>query len=243
MQENLKEMINTLNDDKKVEEEIKEPEINSEVETDTEETADTTPIHLTNFYDWYEMYGETIHNITRSKLEVANINSKDCIIFKIPKGKIEDGTMELVSFYNPSTRPIVNQPPVYMKIFKNDTFEVLHSFNEELLIKSYGVKTGLILVFCANVDGRIIPFYKTKVKKNATSIGMANLFPNIDEIREKLKENVDVESIQLLYKQAIKHLSEFTTKEKTLDWFLKKQTEVVDINHLLKIDNVLINVI
>jgi hypothetical protein len=150
--------------------------------------------------------------------------------------------MELVSFYNPGSRPILNLPPVYMKVFKNDTFEVLHTFSSDIFIKSYGVKTGLILVFCANVDGKIVPYHRIKIKKNITSITLDTL-PNISEIRERLTENVDVEAVQLLYKQASKYLNEFTTKDNTLNWFLKKQTEVVDINHLLKIDTVLINVI
>ena len=243
MQDNLAEMVKTLNttpvtptvnDDqteKKVVDKVEEPE-----------TVSGTEIALTNFYDWYEANAESIQNVARVKAEVANIDSKDSIIFKIAKGKNGE-EMELVSFYNPSTRPIVNLPPVYMKIFKNDTFEVLHQLTNEIFIKSYGVKTGLIIVYCANVDGKVVPYERIKVKKNVTSIKLAGHEGISKEIKDKLQEEVDVEAIQLLYKQAIKVKDEFTTKEKTLDWFLKKQLEVVDINHLLKIDQVLINVI
>ena len=55
-------------------------------------------------------------------------------------------------------------------------------------------------------------------------------------IKEKLTEIPNIEDILLLYKQAAKNTAEFTTKETTLDWFIKKQLEIVDINHLLKID-------
>ena len=242
-QENLAEMIKTLNTsapvtkvddpaDTKVVDKIEEPT--------TEDASDD--LSLTNFYDWYEVNATTIQNVARVKAEVSNIDSKDSMIFKVPKGKNGE-EMELVSFYNPSTRPILNLPPVYMKIFKNDTFEVLHQLNDEIFIKSYGVKTGLIIVYCANVDGKVVPYERIKIKKNVSSIKLAGHSGIAKEIKDRLQEVVDVEAIQLLYKQAIKVKDEFTTKEKTLDWFIKKQLEVVDINHLLKIDQVLINVI
>jgi hypothetical protein len=252
MIENLKEMVTNLNGHpevlphigKKSNKSEKHEHVSTEENNTIEEKLDDNipEISLVNFYDWYEGNSSAIHNVARVKAEVSNINVKDSIIFKIQKGKPEDNVMELVSFYNPGSRPVLNLPPVYMKVFKNDTFEVLHSYSDEIFIKSYGVKTGLILVFCANVDGKIIPYHKIKIKKNVTTIKLDKL-PNIQSIRERLAENVDVESVQLLYKQAIKYLNEFTTKENTLNWFLKKETEVIDINHLLKIDSVLINVI
>ena len=247
MIENLQEMISNLNDGPSVEQVVisqvskEETHVQEEV-VEEKQLENGQEINLINFYDWYEANCASIHTVTRVKSEVSNINVKDSIIFKVQKGKSEDASMELVSFYNPGSRPILNLPPVYLKIFKNDTFEVLHSFDDVIFIKSYGVKTGLILVFCANVDGKIVPYYKTKIKKDATVVKL-DVFPDVAAIRERLSENVDVESVQLLYKQAIKYLSEFTTKNSTLNWFLKKETEVIDINHLLKIDSVLINVI
>ena len=251
MIENLKEMVTNLNDGPLVAPPVSVKKSNMEASHDTEteetiieeKTEESGPeINLINFYDWYEANCASIHNVARVKAEVSNINVKDSIIFKIQKGKPEDESMELVSFYNPGSRPILNLPPVYMKVFKNDTFEVLHSYSDEIFVKSYGVKTGLILIFCANVDGKIVPYHRIKIKKNVTTVKLDKL-PDINAIRERLSEDVDVESVQLLYKQASKYLSEFTTKEKTLSWFLKKESEVVDINHLLKIDSVLINVI
>ncbi len=249
MIENLKEMVTNLNDGPPVVPISTKKSNKSENHIPVKETIiedkseeNIPEISLINFYDWYEANCSSIHNVARVKAEVSNINVKDSIIFKIQKGKPEDESMELVSFYNPGARPILNLPPVYMKVFKNDTFEVLHSYSDEIFVKSYGVKTGLILIFCANVDGKIVPYHRIKIKKNVTTIKLDKL-PDIPSIRERLSEDVDVESVQLLYKQAIKYLSEFTTKENTLNWFLKKETEVIDINHLLKIDSVLINVI
>ena len=64
-----------------------------------------------------------------------------------------------------------------------------------------------------------------------------------ENIKSKLSETMDKEIVQLLYKQEIKSKDELVTKENTIDWFLKKSNDIIDINHLLKIDNVLINVI
>jgi hypothetical protein len=244
MQENLKEMVKNFNKASVVNKVVDVPsKVSSDEKLKDDDVEDkSTQLSLINFYDWYEANAGSIQNIARVKAEVSNIDAKDSMIFKVAKGRAGD-EMELVSFYNPATRPILNLPPVYMKIFKNDTFEVLHQLNDEIFIKSYGVKTGLIVVYCANVDGKIIPYERIKVKKNVSSIKLAGSPGISKDIKERLKEEVDVEAIQLLYKQAVKVKDEFTTKEKTLDWFLKKQLEVVDINHLLKIDHVLITVI
>ena len=239
MQENLADMIKNLNAAPAT---TKVVDDSTDVKEDIKVEDDANELSLTNFYDWYEVNSAAIQTVASVKSEVSNVDSKDSIIFKVPKGKNGE-EMELISFYNPSTRPILNLPPVYMKIFKNDTFEVLHQLTNEIFIKSYGVKTGLIIVYCANVDGKVVPYERIKVKKNVTTIKLAGHEGISKEIKDRLQEVVDVEAIQLLYKQAIKVKDEFTTKEKTLDWFIKKQLEVVDINHLLKIDQVLINVI
>lgn len=242
--ENLQEMLNSLNSNGKSPDvqmdNLKEAD-NSNEEITEQLSTNIAEIGLTNFYDWYEAFSAQITGISQIKTQVSSIDSKDSIIFKIPKAGSD--IMELVSFYKPTSRPILNLPPVYIKIFKNDTFEVLHQFNDEIFIKSYGVKAGLILVYCANVSGKIVPYEKVKIKKNVTSIKLINNVGISKEIENKLAEMVDTEAIQLLYKQAIKVSNEFSTKESTVDWFLKKQQEVVDINHLIKIDNVLIHVI
>jgi hypothetical protein len=243
MQENLQDMIKNLNADPTV---VKETLKATSDPTESKEPikeSEGEEIKLINFYDWFESHNKTITNISRVKADVTKIEAKDNMIFKIPKAGKVAGEMELVSFYNPSTRPILNLPPVYLKIYKNDTFEVLHVFNDEIFIKSYGVKTGLIIVYCANVDGKVVPFERNKVKKNVAAITLKNYEGISDEIKAKLSDAVDSEAIQLLYKQATKVKDVFTTKENTLNWFLKKREEVIDINHLLKIDSVLINVI
>ena len=244
MEENLNEMVKNLNagTQKPIPSEVKPSSEENPSEEIKEETAEPINIALTNFYDWYESFSDTISTVAQVKAEVSNIDSKDSIIFKIPKEK-DSALMELISFYKPSIRPILNLPPVRVKIFKNDTFEVLHAYSQNIFIKSYGVKTGLIIVYCANVDGKLVPYEKVKIKKNITSIKLIGNDGIVDEIRTKLQEQVDTESIRLLYRHADKYITEFTTKESTIDWFLKKQSEVIDINHLLKIDNVLINVI
>lgn len=238
--ENLQEMLSNFNSAKSSTI-IPSQNENEEVKNDTKPLINSTEIGITNFYDWYETFSTDLYGIAQVKAEVSNINSKDSIIFKIPK--VGSDMMELISFYKPSTRPILNLPPVRLKIFKNDTFEALHIYNEQIFIKSYGVKAGLIVVYCINIDGKIIPFQKVKIKKNVTSLKVEYNETILNEIKNRLSDEVDIEAIQLLYRQAIKAKDEFTTKESTVDWFLKKQQEVVDINHLIKIDNVLIHVI
>lgn len=250
MSENLNDMVNALNNKtgetttlpivEKIEEVKEERQEKSDVESKEE---NKNLINITNFHDWFLANSNNITGVSRVRVEVSNINSADSFMFKVPKGKTSElEEKELISFYNPKARPILNLPQIYLKVFKNDTFVVLHQYNEEAFIKSYGVKTGLIIVFCKNVNGMVLPLQKIKIKKGVENIELPEL-PEVKDLETKLKENVDVEALQLLYKQSIKFKDEFTTKEKTLEWFLKKQNEIIDINHLIKIDSVLISVI
>jgi len=250
MQENLEEMINSLKETHPIQSlneinkiDMNETDINIREEDIIEENlkdnknSEKLELQLLNFYDWYEKY-EKNSGVYRVKTEVSKINSKDSMIFKIKKGK-SDHEMELVSFYNPLSRFILDLPPVYLNIFKNDTFVALHCLNDEIFIKSYGVKNGLILIYCANVNGKIIPFEQAKIKKNVVSITLINFSGVSDGIKSKLNDPVDIENIYLLYKQSMKFKDVFSTKAATIDWFLERQKDVIDINHLLKIDNVL----
>lgn len=249
MQENLEAMIKSLKETNPIqnlnginEMDMNEIDTNMKEKNITEENtknenSEGLKVQLSNFYDWYEK-NEKASGIYRVKTEVSKINSKDSMIFKIKKGKSEE-EMELVSFYNPLLRSIIDLPPVYLNIFKNDTFVALHCLNDEIFIKSYGVKNGLIVVYCANVDNRIIPFQQEKIKKNVDSMTLMNFSGEADRIRARLNESVDIETLHILYKQTIKLQEIFTTKTDVVDWFLKRQKDVIDINHLLKIDNVL----
>lgn len=235
---NLNSMLNEV-DNSSVQESSLSVETVETSSTIVKENKDVVKIPLTNFYDWYEKHSKSILNLCRVTTNVSNVNSKDSIIFKVQKvGKSEE--MELVSFYNPSLRPILDLPPVWLKIFKNDTFESLHQYNEEIYIKSYGVKAGLIIVFCAVVDGKLIPYEKNKVKKNSDTVDLVGNTGISNLIKEKMKLPLDFEAVQLLYTQAIKSKDELTSKQNLVEWFDKKEKEILDINHLLKIDNVLI---
>jgi len=243
MQENLQDMVKNLNSSPII---IKgDPTDKKDDPTEGKGPSDVkepVSINITNFFDWFENNTSLITGCSRVKAEVSKVKAEDSIILKVPKkGNKEE--MELISFYNPKMRPVLDLPPVYLKVFRNDTFITLHTYSDEIFIKSYGVKNGLIVVYCANIDGRVVPYHKIKLKKNVISLHIANYENVVKEIKDRLNEDVNSEDIQLLYKQAIKYIDQFTTKESALNWFLKKQEEVNDINHLLKIDNVLIHII
>ena len=249
MTDNLQEMLDTLNTTPSSDAETEDFAIESAIKDPTEVVAEVAAevvpevkkIGITNLYDWYEQHLSDISTVGRVRTEVSEVNSKDSIIFKVPKGK-SDTEKELISFYNPLSQPILNLPPVgEMRIFKNNTFVVIHNYNDSIFIKSYGVKTGLILVFCILVENQLVPFNKMKVKKKVADIEIVEMNP--EEIKERLSTPVDMETVQLLYSQIIKHSSNITTRQELLTWFLEKIDDVIDINHLIKIDNVLIKVI
>ena len=96
MQENLNEMIKTLNSGPIINSEVETTDVSAPPETSPiseptkepeKKVDDTIEIALINFYDWYESNADVIHNVSRVKAEVSNISPKDSMIFKIPQYK------------------------------------------------------------------------------------------------------------------------------------------------------------
>ena len=239
--ETLENILPDVDDNVSIEETEPETQTTSEEQSVTEDSILPIKINLTNFYDWFEENSDKISLVSRVRAEVSNINAKDNIILKVQKGK--DSEMELISFYNPAERPVLNLIPLSLKVFKNDTFEALHYYSDEILFRSYGVKTGLICVCCFYHDQCVIPISRCKVKKNATEVVINFDKEKVEKIKNSFEDTVNIEDIQILYSQAIKNKNVFSTKINTIKWFLERRQSVVDINHLLKIDNVLINIL
>ena len=232
-------------------------ELEQEVEPPTEQpvaaTTQTTPQQPTNFEystisfpDWFAQNHQNFDNVGHVRLSIQRVRPERNFIFKIPDpkgGLLEDGSEEMILclFMDAHKIPVLNIPGSSINVFHNSTFQIIHNVGSGKFLKCYGVKTGLIIIFCVNINDKLIPYSSHKLKRKEAGINMIE--PNLTRIGAKLTQNVDRETMLLRYNQVNKNIDELTTVQSAIDWLLERTETILDVNHLIQIDKVIISLI
>jgi hypothetical protein len=227
--------------------EVKADDEEEKGSVEVEETAVT--IATTNLSSWFAQYGVGFDNINRVTAQIRGINSNETLILAVrdPAGGVaEDGHEKRILrlFHNANVQPVLNIPAIFVDVY-NIGFHIQHPY-ENIIIKTYGLRTSLIGIFChrvAHPDGeKLIPYDITRIKKKDESMEITPP-PDLSALAEKLTQPLNKEAAQLLYKQVTKVIDEFDTNLQFIDWLLARQAIITDINHHLQIDNVIISLL
>ncbi len=202
-------------------------------------------IDIVPLSDWFERSCEQFDNINQVKVIIRGVDPAKTLIMAVKDPSGEQDTegndkRNLRVFENADAYPVLNLPGILMDVYNNG-FKIIYEHENNIFIKCYGVRTGLIAVFCNNIDGNMIPYNITRVKRRDTEIEVAA--QDVDAVLAKLSTNADLETLQLLYKQSVKAIDDLTTNQDVVNWLLERQAEVTDINHHLQIDGVLIDIL
>lgn len=192
---------------------------------------------------WFEANSGAFENISQVKVAIRGIDPEKTLIMAVldGQGEVDDQpSRDLQVFKNADTQPVLNMPASDMQIYNNG-FRLVYPYDEDIAIKCYGVRTGLVCVFCNIISSQMVPYAVTKIKKKDTEVEVIR--NDSSEVVQKLAQDADLEALQLLYKQSSKSVSEMTTNSSAVSWLLTRQSEVTDINHHLQIDNVIINML
>ncbi len=242
MNENLSELVKGEKDNEMVfsEEDLDLPE---EATGETpEEEEQVEAIGVTTLSGWFQENSSNFDNINQVQVSIRGIDPNANLIMAIKNGTEEtDGSEEskrqLKVFDNADTQPILNLKGIDMQVYNNG-FRVICEYKDNIYIKCYGVRTGLIAVFCNNIQGFLIPYHVAKVKRTDEQVEVTRKLAS--EVEVKLTERSNLEDLQLRYKQSSKAVDDIKTNMDTVKWLISKQTEISDINHHLQIDNVII---
>jgi len=248
MNQNLSEMIRE-DDQQPVFEETSldlpteaEAPVQEEVAAPAEEPqAEAIPIAPLN--TWFEANSAAFGNVNQVKAVIRGVDPSKTLIMAVLDGQGEvDGhpSRDLQLFKNADVQPVLGIPASDMQIYNNG-FRLIYPYEETLAIKCYGVRTGLICVFCNLIGEAMVPYHVSKVKKKDEAVEIIR--QPLDQMNEKLAQNADLEALQLLYKQSSKAVEDMTTNQTAVNWLLVRQSEVTDINHHLQIDNVIIDIL
>ena len=214
----------------------------SEVTEAVVETSGTPTIGVTGLSTWLEENVEKFPNINIPRVAIRGVDPVRNMIIAVSDGSGETDEeghekRDLFIFKHADTLPILDLEAADMQIYNNG-FRVAYDYGNGIFIKCYGVRLGLIVVFCNNIDGKLIPYSVSRVKKKENEIEC--IISDYDTIVGKLSQPVDIEALHLRYKQSSK-AEDLVTNGDAIDWLLARQAEVTDINHHLQIDNVIIN--
>lgn len=200
------------------------------------EAQDPTVIEIVSLSNWFSGNVANFPNIRKPQMAITGVDPNEQLLVTIPIEGVDE-KRRIVTFDDAHLTPVLNRPAMDMQIYNNG-FRIIYDLGNGIFIKSYGVRTGLISVFCNDIDDILIPYEIVRSKKKDTSISIVTRDPA--EIRHKLSEAVDIESLQLRYKQSSK-AEDLESNQDAINWLLERQATIEDINHHLQIDNVIID--
>lgn len=213
-----------------------EMSLDSTEETQTQQEAPRTSVEITSLSNWFDDNVENFPNITKPTITVRGVDPNEQLIITIPEGS-DSEKRKLIVFDDANILPVLNIPAMDMRVYNNG-FRIVYNFGGGIFIKSYGIRTGLISVFCHDIDDLLVPYEIIKSKKKDTEIQVPT--KDVSGVRQKIAEPLDNEALQIRYKQSSK-AEDLQTNWDAVKWLLERQGSIEDINHHLQIDNVIID--
>lgn len=212
-----------------------------EAEATTQEVAqeNTNKIEIVSLSDWFDSNLQSFDNIRKPTVSIQGVDTHEQLIVTVCKEEGNQDNRKLVVFDDAHLSPVLNLPAIDMKVYNNG-FRIVYQ-TDSMFIKSYGIRSSLTSVFCHDINNMLIPYSVTKVRKNVEEMELEHS-DQIDATIQKLTEPLDVEKLNLLYKQSTK-AEGLTTNQDAVNWLLDRQGSILDVNHHLQIDNVIISLI
>ena len=199
---------------------------------------DPSNLEITSLASWFDGNIANFPNIRKPTISIAGVDQAEQLLVTVGVPSEDDTEKRrIVVFDDAHLRPVLDLPAMDMQLYNNG-FRIVYDLGNGLFVKSYGVRTGLISVFCNDVDDLLIPHSIVRAKKRETSICIAVGDPA--RTRQKMAEALDVEALQLRYKQSSK-AEGLESNQDAIEWLLDRQSTIGDINHHLQIDNVIID--
>jgi hypothetical protein len=208
-----------------------------EQKVESQPEVDRSTIEIVSLSDWFDDNVENFPNITKPTITVRGVDPAEQLIITIPEGASDSEKRKLIVFDDANILPVLNIPAMDMRVYNNG-FRIIYDYGSGLFIKSYGIRTGLISVFCHDINDLLVPYSIIKSKKKDTEVQVP--VGDAARVQSKLSETLDNEALQIRYKQSSK-AEGLQTNFDAVKWLLERQGSIEDINHHLQIDNVIID--
>lgn len=208
-------------------------------QTESQATVDSYVVSVVPMIDWFDSNINNFPNIRKPTVSIQGVDSNEQLIITISVPG-SDEKRRLVVFDNAHEALVLNIPAVDMQVYNNNNFRIIYDFGNGIFIKAYSVKTGLISVFCNDIEDVLVPYATVRSKKSSTEVEVP--VNDISIVKEKVTQPLDFEALQLRYRQSSK-AEGLQTNMDAIKWLVEKQGTIFDINHHLQIDNAIIDML
>jgi hypothetical protein len=200
---------------------------------------DSNTIEIAKLSDWFETNVDNFPGVRKPTITITGVDPAEQLLITVPMESDEAGVekRKIIIFNDANIRPVLDRPAMDMQVY-NHGFRIVYDLGGGIFVKSYGVRTGLVSVFCNDIDDMLIPYGIVRAKKKDESIEVIRRNP--ESVRQRLDGVLDIEALQLRYKQSSK-AEGLRTNIDAIKWLLDRQATIEDINHHLQIDNVIID--
>lgn len=194
--------------------------------------------------DWFHENASAMQSVRVPKTFVLHgVNPKKTIIVTVLENRVDkdspdSDSREVMVIKKCLTKQVINLPPYSVDVFDHDILRIVYQCGNGISIKSYCLKNGLINIFCWEVDNELIPYARDRLKKGTKTVVVP--LPDFDFITNKLKAPADLQKIHLLYKQVEKQTDSIKTNFEAIAWLNSRQEGVIDVNHLMQLDDTII---
>jgi hypothetical protein len=199
---------------------------------------------LVSLSEWFLENTQKVDSVRVAKVNMAGVNPKKTIIVAVPEARGEkdsssdSDTKEVMVIKKCLQKQVINLPPCQVDIFDHDVMRIIYPCSDDVFVKSYCLKTGLTNVFCLKVDECLVPYTRDRTKRGSKTIAVP--VADVGYIKERLAKPADVQKIHLLYKQVEKQMNSMKTNMEAVVWLNARQEGVIDVNHLMQLDDTII---
>jgi hypothetical protein len=224
-----------------IEEKVEDPPIQQTfVETQEEKqvVSQSVSVDVVPLTSWLPPNVSKFENIKMVTISVRDVKPDIDLVLAVSDLETPS-SKRLKIIEGANTQFVLNLPGVAMSVF-NSGFYILfsHPQHQNMFIKGYSLRNNLIAVLCLAHSGMLLPYQMFKVKKKSTTVTL--MLPPEESIIQKLDAPLDRRIFELRYRQSEKAKALPKVKD-AVEWMLARAVEMMDINHLIQIDNVLMN--
>ena len=198
-------------------------------------------VNVTSLTSWLPLNISHFENLKMVTISVRDVQPDNDLVLAVSDRETPD-KKRLKIIENANTQPVLDLPGMAMSVF-NSGFYILFSHPpiakfENVYIKGYSLRNKLIVVSCLAHNGLLLPYQIQRVKRKMLTISIG--CPPTNNIIKNLDNTLDRKVFTLRYKQSEK-IEGLIKIMDGVEWLLARAAEMMDINHLIQIDGVLMN--
>ena len=203
-------------------------------ESTTDEAESTHDIAVTSLMEWLPRHIGNLENLEIVRPDIEGVDFEKTILFVVTDS---EGNRQVFLRKNADKLPLLDLEPQSMDIFESGS-RIVYRYDDTVGLRCYLTKGGDLVAFSCLIDSDLlVPYHRITVKRKHTGINLST--PAVDDIRNKLNGSVDIDFLLSLYKQAVQFKDELVTTRDAVSWLSMKQYSLVDLVHLIRIDDVI----